>query len=259
MSTKLFDAWRMPTMTMPKFQKWLDELRASLKPIADNQIMTVVAERAIRAYDTKYVFPNSAEIKDLPNGLVGAWSNVMSEYKKTKKEGERHPSVDVECEIIFHFKGRYIYMVMFSEQREYKDHLESLPGVEHYGYWNNTDKPDNISQREWRRREKLWDEAFKGGPMFTAGVTFMLVGDYNLPMPKKGDIEPYFTEWKQRVNAMLDSCMLQKYPEPITVGNIFKAYEWMRKDPEALKIREEVRPDVEKMMKRDLEFDDLNT
>lgn len=31
--------------------------------------------------------------------------------------------------------------------------------VEPYGYWDQTDKPDEIPQREWRRREKAWEIA----------------------------------------------------------------------------------------------------
>lgn len=29
--------------------------------------------------------------------------------------------------------------------------------VQEYGYWNNSDKPDEVSDREWRRRGKVWE------------------------------------------------------------------------------------------------------
>lgn len=31
-----------------------------------------------------------------------------------------------------------------------------------YSYWNNTDRPDEVSAREWNSREKTWDEIFEG-------------------------------------------------------------------------------------------------
>lgn len=30
-----------------------------------------------------------------------------------------------------------------------------------YSYWNNTDRPDNLSSLQWKRREKVWNEFFK--------------------------------------------------------------------------------------------------
>ena len=35
-------------------------------------------------------------------------------------------------------------------------------GIKDYEYWNNTDKPDEISNREWNQREKDWDKALPG-------------------------------------------------------------------------------------------------
>jgi hypothetical protein len=31
--------------------------------------------------------------------------------------------------------------------------------VESYGYWDNTDKPNSISDREWNRRKRAWAPA----------------------------------------------------------------------------------------------------
>ena len=35
--------------------------------------------------------------------------------------------------------------------------IDSVPGVEEYGYWNNSDRPEEISQKSWDAREKNWD------------------------------------------------------------------------------------------------------
>jgi hypothetical protein len=45
------------------------------------------------------------------------------------------------------------------------DFLESRKDLVDYSYWNNTDKPEDISQDEWEKREKIWkniieDDAF---------------------------------------------------------------------------------------------------
>lgn len=42
-----------------------------------------------------------------------------------------------------------------------KDFSEKY-GIKDYEYWNNTDKPDEISDREWNRRGRDWDKALPG-------------------------------------------------------------------------------------------------
>ena len=260
MSVKLYDAWRMPTMPMSKFQKWLDELRSTYQPIADKKILIEIAHRAIRKYDISCVFPNSIENNKPGNGyLTNSWSKVMTDYKKVKTTGSRDPAVDVECEIIFHFRGRYIYMVMFTEIREFKDHLESLPGIKEYGYWDNTDKPGYITQREWRRREKLWDNIFGRKQYMKGGVMWMLVGDYDIALPRKGVIEQHFTPFNKRLSFMLTDAVFKQYPGEITSATLMKAHKWLRSSPEALQIKEELKPKIIAMMKKELTFEDLNT
>lgn len=260
MSVKLYDAWRMPVMPMAKFQKWLNELRTTFHPIADKIILTECAYRAIRAYDLDCVFPNRKEVKEnkMRSYLVSAWSKILTEYKEVKKTSHRNPAVDVECEIIFHFRGRFIYMVMFTEVHAYKDHLVSLPNIEDYGYWDNTDKPDYITQRAWNHRKKLWDDVFGYGQYLQAGLTWTLIGDYNLAIPNKGNVEEYFTPFNKRLSNMLDEAVIKYYPGEWGKHSIYNAYNWMKTDPAAKKIREEIKPKIEAMMKKELTFDDVN-
>lgn len=260
MSVKLYDAWRMPVMPLPKFQKWLDDIRVDLRKISDEKILKEIARRAIHRYDMMSVSPNRAKLKKESSGLIGIWSEVFDEYKKVKKTGERNPIVDVECEIIFHFRGQFIYMVMITEQQEYKDYLEALPNIEEYGYWDNTDRPANITSQQWRQRQKVWDAAFGSKPMCFGGLTFTLVGDYELPIPHRGTIEPFFLDWDRRVKEMLREIVISEhFPEEITVYNILRTFEWYKEDPEAQKLKEDLRPKIESMMKRDLTFEDLNS
>lgn len=260
MSTKLYDAWRMPVMPMAKFQKWIDHLRETFKPMADDMLLTEMTRRAVHDYDSRCVFPNAEGHKEERNVLLHAWSDVRCEYRKIKKDSERNPSVDAECEIIFAFKGRYIYMVVFSEVQKYKDYIANLPGVEHYGYWNNTDRPDNITQREWRRREKIWDDIFKSSFMFKGGVTWMLLGEMDLPIPHLVDINKYITSWEVRVKNMVRDAVYQEYPREITQGrDVMAAMYWLKDNPEAQRLKKEFRPKVEKLMKKDLTAADLNT
>ncbi len=47
-----------------------------------------------------------------------------------------------------------------SELTKNKEFCEKY-GFEYYGYWDNTDKPDEISEKEWEQRKKDWDNIKK--------------------------------------------------------------------------------------------------
>lgn len=50
-------------------------------------------------------------------------------------------------------------VLLFSERagHEYREALAEAGVVEEYGYWNNVDRPDDITKAEWKVREKAWD------------------------------------------------------------------------------------------------------
>ncbi len=73
--------------------------------------------------------------------------------------------MDVTCGIKFWLIGRYAYFVPFgalagntSVGRKLQE--IDLPDVEEYGYWNNTDRPEEISAQAWRARYAVWNKAF---------------------------------------------------------------------------------------------------
>lgn len=56
-------------------------------------------------------------------------------------------------------QGRHIMGVTFTEISAWHDLWMASAGIEEYGYWNNTDRPDDVSSREWSRRKRAWDAA----------------------------------------------------------------------------------------------------
>lgn len=56
-----------------------------------------------------------------------------------------------------------------SKPSEYKDYR-----MEHYDYWDNTDCPDSISEKEWEQRERTWMEAMPSGFPSADGMEIVL-------------------------------------------------------------------------------------
>lgn len=51
-------------------------------------------------------------------------------------------------------------VLVFSERGggDYRRALLEAGVVYEYGYWNNTDQPDEVTDQQWREREKAWDK-----------------------------------------------------------------------------------------------------
>lgn len=70
-------------------------------------------------------------------------------------------------------------VLVFSERAgdEYRQALEDANVVREYGYWNNTDQPDYVTDAEWEERKKAWD--FLSVPA-DEGFTIPMITQYTI-------------------------------------------------------------------------------
>jgi hypothetical protein len=49
-------------------------------------------------------------------------------------------------------------LILFNGYPAYKKIWENMPNIEEFAYFNNTDKPDHISEEKWNDRYERWDK-----------------------------------------------------------------------------------------------------
>lgn len=59
---------------------------------------------------------------------------------------------------LFFHKGRFYAWPWGNLTEQFDEVLADYPWVENYSYWDNTDHPEDVSDREWERRGKTWLE-----------------------------------------------------------------------------------------------------
>jgi hypothetical protein len=81
---------------------------------------------------------------------------TMRMFQEANVQSERRPWANLGCgvNIWTPLKGRYLLAHSWGERCT---EITWPDWVEEYGYWNNTDQPDGMSNREWNRRSKAWD------------------------------------------------------------------------------------------------------
>ena len=73
-------------------------------------------------------------------------------------ESELRTSTDPEVFVQFWRFGDHVYLIPHADGVLHKslDFLKDFPHLEEYHYQNQTDKPSNISDYEWDKREEIW-------------------------------------------------------------------------------------------------------
>lgn len=102
-------------------------------------------------------------------------SDVWNEFFKMEKN--EHVLVYHPMSVFLIPHNNKVYGYLLTERdRDFDYMLKEMPFLKEYGYWNNTDQPDEISDEEWEERYNTWREVldeFK--PLPQSGFEFELV------------------------------------------------------------------------------------
>ena len=71
------------------------------------------------------------------------------------ESGQRRPELDGTCKVSWYVLGNRLMVLIYAEPAIEERAADRL-GLSPYGYWNNTDRPDDMSARQWARRKRDW-------------------------------------------------------------------------------------------------------
>lgn len=163
MSTKIYQACRINTGNFKKILELCQNFKPWLTQASEEKMDTFIAEVNARG----------------KKGL-DLWYDLRGEQKKT---GHRMPMVDTDFSLSLIPCGNYTLGIVYTENRAWFQEWLKQPGVSEYGYWNNTDKPDEISTREWSQRRRNWNRVLDANPVCVQSFSIDLV-DPSGPIPK---------------------------------------------------------------------------
>ena len=156
MSTKIYNGLIFRDKSMKEVKKTLSEYKTKNIDILKKSLKQNIAKIYYEILDDTY-----GRKKKSDNVLE--FLNEEINYKKESiKKGYREPDLDMGITFVLKENNGSIYGSFFIENEEaLKNILEDL-GAEEFMYYDNTDKPDDLSNTAWRRREQKWDELFDG-------------------------------------------------------------------------------------------------
>lgn len=184
MSTKIYNGYRYKG-TFPKLHKVLMEFSAAARPLLQARYEARIAEVLARRLDAVALGNVETSDEDAASWarypLVRAIEEVDKHIREIASTGRRDPFYDFTFNLSLFPRAKEILIILFCETNVNKNVLDlwnKVEGIEYYGYWNNTDMPDEVTTAEWNRRRKAWDEVLPGaGIPALCGYTFCVVTD----------------------------------------------------------------------------------
>ena len=161
MSTVIDHAVRFnPGMNLSEVVKWCMSLRPMVQQQSYQKDVQELLSTAVRIYDHKMLeklsWSSDSEIKDSKCAFMAAFRQLDDEDRDHKKTyGAKTDSI-----VVFPH-GRSIYALVYAQDATALIEKFTTEGVwKDYSYWNNTDRPEDVTSSQWARRKKVWDEIF---------------------------------------------------------------------------------------------------
>jgi hypothetical protein len=159
MSTKIYNAYRVPKNKIPEFT-------AGFRKIVINDAVKEI-NSLISRYDYEKALVDMYPSKDAQDRIkakknwdkIAPLRSVFAQMMHVSDKGVRDThNFDTSFNVWFDGKWAYIipyFACSFRKQSLILKMVEKLGGGD-YGYYDNTDRPDGISSRQWNSRKKTW-------------------------------------------------------------------------------------------------------
>lgn len=207
MSTKIYGGFRVANpeaMSLPVLQSLLGEMSARLTEVGRSLTLRHVLRSAIERFDLDCL--RKAELisdpedaggdpgKDAQDGYITcAILRLLERTARVEQTGRRDTSIDMGCEVVLLPHESGLYGIVFAENRAIEEAFFVSAGIERFAYWNNTDRPDDVSEEDWAARGRLWDTLLPGsGVPAEHGFTRRLS-----PVCVMPSVEAAVTSWHQ--------------------------------------------------------------
>jgi hypothetical protein len=145
MSTKIYNGTCLPAMSMTALLKFLKSIQPEFKAKMQKRIDTMNIRVSTFEYDNR-TLGLSTETDSI--------SSFFDDYlRDLVKKGYFTPQSEIA---IFPLKNKIL--TIFYGERDMEKIWSENKKVKPYGYWDNTDREEGISSKEWAQRKKDWDK-----------------------------------------------------------------------------------------------------
>ena len=213
MSTKIYNGTAITAEFTPvTLREFLHEYYNKVKPLVVQEYEKLIVQNCVAFMDEVSVRTSSKfSIKECNElGLdkkVGKHSvsffdfvlSTMRLIKEAEKSSYRDTVYDFECFVdIYSIRNDFHLAYIFGEKDFYLKTWKEMHNVIDYGYWNNSDPPEDVSDNEWEERKNNWNQYLDSPPSLRMpilnGITLFQV---------EGNVEDYIPSMDTRIDRFI--------------------------------------------------------
>lgn len=204
MSTKLYTGFKLKTHSLDAAVGILDSLKPKLKDIRREATLRWLANRATTLVDRLALSDSKLDPNTSP--FSAALEELRKRQFKVRASKHRDPEVDFSFEVVLFKHPNGIFGLYFAEQEALTTAFLSLPEVEDFSYWDNTDQPERISEEEWASRKATWGLIFQDSWVPSeVGASLVLLPEIYESAATPSDLLPFIPGLTDRLqNIALD-------------------------------------------------------
>lgn len=209
MSTKIYYGYKLPNIkTMEQLEKIREQLINQAK-IIKTKIATQLALRtSVHMLDLYKVGFDVPDVEQIVFGY--GYRKVSDRFRKFKVEPYRDPFYDLRFEIIL-FLRNPLLAIFIGENKVMRGIFEKHADVEYYGYWNNSDSEEGVSDEEWDQRRKDWE--FLEGPICNQGIIIAVDDIVHFYTDEQSYSQSELQDWDFRCRETAKTIILHKVDE----------------------------------------------
>jgi len=164
---RAYTGFRMKNRKFPDVLKDLRVASKALEAVNQARQDRFVATRATHLFDLHSVArARGVAAHNLTHGaLTEANLEMFQRQRKMRETMRRDPAVDFEVKLVMHFSeqdGSYIGALHAENDRELMKAFMATGIATDFSYWSNTDGPEHLNARQWKKRADAWYGAVFG-------------------------------------------------------------------------------------------------
>lgn len=232
MSTKIYNGYMSDLPLHKLLDKFKEVLPGFKKTILEGFYKSLIKE---------YIISCDVKKEEITLPGLSNYHNTCDEYLKDLGEYKRSShEVDLDLKTdccVFPLRGKTL-ILFYTDNQPANKFWESLDFIKDYHYQNQTDRPDNITARQWKKRKNDWDLVLGGngwGKPIDNGYSFTfhsreLPMRYHMRDWLEFMIEHAPTDDFRKKNLLRDKLWGEKYatiPEEEKENNRFQFSEYL--------------------------------
>ncbi|MBS1722757.1 MAG: hypothetical protein JSS66_07125 [Armatimonadetes bacterium] len=217
MSTKIYEGFEILGLDTTQLFTELEALGQELRILAKQEYAAWFIQTLVKNLDRKAWRTRTGKESDsiLPFEFPTSYAGMMTHRAAAIRKMEEHirdPEQDWDFALCFVPAGEQRWLAIpFTEKESMLAVLRNKPWYRPYGYWNNTDQLEGVSEEEWDMRAKEWEAVMPSFRPTQHMAKFEMVTNRELHYIANAELEPYVPTDAERQERIIRDAAKDEY------------------------------------------------